>query len=48
MPGNSAPGKEVATDLPVKRIFVEQEKLKIELPTTEQMICERGNLTLLA
>lgn len=28
MPGNSAPGKEVATDLWVRRIFVEEEKLK--------------------
>lgn len=28
LPGNSAPGKEVATDLWVRRIFVEEEKLK--------------------
>lgn len=48
IPGNSAPGKEVAADLWVRRIFVEQKKLKIELPAMEQMICERGNLTLSA
>lgn len=46
MPGNSAPGKEIAADLCGRRLFMEQEKLKIELPTTEHRICERGNMTL--
>lgn len=48
MPGNIAPKKEIAADLWVRRLSVEQEKLKIELPTIEQMICERGYLTLSA
>lgn len=48
MPGNGAPGKEIATDLCGRRLFMEQEKLKIELPRTGHMICERGNMTLSA
>lgn len=47
-PGNGAPGKEIAADLWGRLYFVEEEKLESELPTTEQMICERGNTTLSA
>lgn len=48
MPGNGAPGKKIAADLWGRRLSVEEEKLESELPTAEQMICERGNMTLSA
>lgn len=45
MPGNGAPREEIAAGLWAGQLFVEEEKLESELPITEQMICERGNMT---
>lgn len=48
MPGNGAPWEEIAEGLQGGWLFMEEEKLESELPKTEQMICERGNMTLSA